>query len=193
MRTLLALALMVLLAGAAFADADARETAGIGALADSFAAAWNKHDAKAMASLFNADADVINPMGRSAKGQTAIQGLFSDEQSGAMKGSTLALKVTSIRKLSWNHFFVDGDADITGMTTPDGQTGAMKAHFCALVEKKFENYSFINLRAFSYLTQPAEAPAATSPTAAAETTNADMPGVSASTAPAPAVQAASKP
>ncbi|HEY5948162.1 MAG TPA: SgcJ/EcaC family oxidoreductase [Kofleriaceae bacterium] len=54
---------------------------------EQFAASWNKNDYKAMAALFSDDADLINPLGRLAKGRAEIEKLYMDEQTGPFKGS----------------------------------------------------------------------------------------------------------
>ena len=50
----------------------------IKARADEFAAAWNKHDTKAMADMWSTDGDLINPYGRVAKGRAEVEKLFLD-------------------------------------------------------------------------------------------------------------------
>ncbi len=54
---------------------------------EAFAASWNKHDYKAMAAAFADDADLINPIGRVAKGKDEIEKLYKDEQTTAFKAS----------------------------------------------------------------------------------------------------------
>src|SRR5690348_26079 len=72
----------VLLLAAGDKDKDA-----VSKTAQDFAAAWNKHDAKALTAFFTDDGDLINPMGRHARGKAEIEKLFQDEQAGVFKSS----------------------------------------------------------------------------------------------------------
>src|SRR5437667_11752067 len=89
---------------------------------DEFAAAWNKHDPTAMAYFWSVDGDLINPSGRKASGLTEIQRLFQDEQNGVMKNSTYTVTSASIRMFDPTLAIVDSDAEIAGVTSPDGST-----------------------------------------------------------------------
>jgi uncharacterized protein (TIGR02246 family) len=78
--------LLILMATSSAAFAGSAEDAVL-KVHDDLAASWNKNDYKAMAALFADDADLINPLGRVAKGKAEIEKLYMDEQTGAFKGS----------------------------------------------------------------------------------------------------------
>lgn len=108
--------------------------AAIRKLSADFAAAWAKDDAKAMASLWAPDGDIINPWLRVAKGPAEIEKLFQDEHATIFKGTNYGLKVTGVRFLGADVAIADWDSTITGMKGPDGAAlPAMPPHHVTLV------------------------------------------------------------
>ena len=103
-------------------------------LSADFAAAWAKDDAKAMASFWAPDGDLINPWLRVAKGPAEIEKLFQDEHSTIFKGTTYGLKVTGVRFLGSDVAIGDWESTITGMKGPDGSVlPPMPPHHVTLV------------------------------------------------------------
>jgi len=83
-----------------------------------FVAAWNKNDAKGLASHFTSDGDLINPAGRIARGSTEVEKLFRDEQSGQFKNTRFRLTVTNIRFLKPDIAVTDLEYEINDMKGP---------------------------------------------------------------------------
>jgi uncharacterized protein (TIGR02246 family) len=131
-------------------------------LADDFAAAWNKHDPMAMAYLWSANGDLINPAGRKAKSLTEIQKLFQDEHNGPLKNSTFAVTGLSIRYLDSTLALVDEDAEISGVANPDGSTMTLKPHVFNVLRKSAGKWWIVSARAYSY-TPPPPPPAPPAP------------------------------
>jgi|SRR5436190_1451868 len=127
--------------------------------AQEFADAWNKHDAMAMAYLWSADGDLINPMGRRASGLTEIQRLFADEQSKAMKNTTFTITGMKMRFVNPQMAVVDQDVEVTGIAAPDGSTTSMKPHIVALVSKSGGQWWLTSVRAYTYVPPPPPPPA----------------------------------
>ena len=144
----------VLLCGATTAPPPISNEAQIRQLADDFSAAWSKHDATAMAYFWSADGDLINPSGRKAKGLTEIQRLFQDEHNGVMKNSTYTMTSLSIRFLDPTLALVDDDAEISGMTSPDGSTVNLKAHVFNVLRKSGGKWWIVSARAYAFLPPP---------------------------------------
>jgi uncharacterized protein (TIGR02246 family) len=120
-KTLLgAAALALCLPAHAQTTGDAASEAAIRKLSADFAEAWAKDDAKAMASFWAPDGDLINPWLRVAKGPAEIEKLFQEEHSTIFKGTSYGLKVTGVRFLGADVAIGDWDSTITGMKGPDG-------------------------------------------------------------------------
>lgn len=124
-----------------------------------FAAAWNRHDAKALAAYWAPDGDVINPFGRVAKGRTEVEKLFTDEHSTFMKDTTLTITSSTVRLLKPDVAFADWDVDISGMHSPDGTAmPTLKNHVNVVLVKKSGQWWFVAVRPVSYQPPPGSAP-----------------------------------
>lgn len=121
---------------------------------DEFAAAWDKHDPTALAYFWSADGDLINPLGRKAKGLTEIQRLFQDEQTTLMKQSSFKPGTVSIRWIEPALAVVDFDVEIANMLNPDGTTTNAKDHVVSLMRKSGGQWWIVSARAYSFLTPP---------------------------------------
>jgi uncharacterized protein (TIGR02246 family) len=83
-----------------------------------FSQAWNRHDAKALASLFAPDGDLINPGGRPASGKAELDEFFAQEHSGYLKDSHMDAKIRRVRQLRPDVAIVTVDMAMTGMQSP---------------------------------------------------------------------------
>ena len=125
---------------------------------DEFAAAWDKHDPTTLAYFWSADGDLINPIGRKAKGLTEIQRLFQDEQTTIFKQSAFKPGTPSIRWIEPTLAVVDFDVEIPGVLNPDGSTATWKDHVVSLMRKSGGQWWIVSARAYSFVTPPPPAP-----------------------------------
>lgn len=159
-RVLVATVVALLMSTFGFAAEQKSDEEMIRARAQEFADNWNKHDATAMAYLWSADGDLVNPFGRRASGLTEIQRMFADEQSKAMKNSTYTVKNVKVHFLNPQMAVVDQDLEITGVANPDGTTATMNPHVTALMTKSGGQWWITSARAYSFLQMPAPPAAA---------------------------------
>jgi uncharacterized protein (TIGR02246 family) len=96
-----------------------------------FIAAFDKGDAKTIASFWTPDATYIDQVGREYKGRTAIEQLY-EKTFAARKGAKLAIHTTSAKLLSPDVALEDG---ITEVTPSGGGLGTV-ARFSAILVKK---------------------------------------------------------
>ena len=152
------LALLVFAAGApcvmSAADTNSDETAIRKSVTD-FVAAWNRHDAKAMTAVFAADADLINPFGRVAKGHAEIEKLFTDEHTTVMRSSTFSIGQVDVRLLTSDVAITEYSTEISGMLDPDGKAiPALKIHVTMVSQKKNGKWWPTVARPHAYLPTP---------------------------------------
>jgi len=86
-----------------------------------FAAAWDAHDAKKMASFWTLDGDVTEPDGMVAKGRDEVEKHFAGEQEAAFKDSTLKLTIDSVWFITAEVAMVDGSYMVLNALDPNGQ------------------------------------------------------------------------
>ncbi|GAC1432452.1 MAG: hypothetical protein NVSMB68_04910 [Thermoanaerobaculia bacterium] len=122
---------------------------------DAFVAAWNSHDAKAMAAAWANDGDLVNPFGRAARGREAIETMMQDEHSKALRQSTYKPGPLSIRFLEPEIAVVESDDEITGMTAADGTAvPAMHIHAVRVMQKKAGKWLAVVARPMIYPPAP---------------------------------------
>jgi uncharacterized protein (TIGR02246 family) len=151
-KTMLAvLALSALGAGSALAQ----DEAAIRKASADFVAAWNRHDAKAMAALFAEDGDIINPSGRAARGRAEVEKLFTEEHAAVMKGSTYVLTKGDVRLLGPTTAVSDWESEITGMSGPQGEAlPPFKHHVTIVYVKKGALWMAAVGRPYAFLPSP---------------------------------------
>lgn len=124
---------------------------------EEFTAAWNKHDATAMAAIWAPDGDLINPFGRVAKGRAEVQKLFTDEHASFMKGTTLKITSSSVRLLGADAAILDFDSDVIGMKAADGtDLPTLGHHVTTVMVKKDGKWWIVAARPVQYQPTPGE-------------------------------------
>jgi uncharacterized protein (TIGR02246 family) len=143
------------LSALAAAPALAQDEAAIRKAAADFVAAWNRHDAKAMAARFAEDGDIINPSAQAARGRAEIEKLFAGEQTTVMKGSTYVLAKADVRLLGPTTAVADWEGDITGMQGPQGEAlPPFKHHVTIVYVKKGAEWLAAVARPYAFLPPP---------------------------------------
>ena len=89
-------------------------------LAHALEAAWNRHDARALAEPFAEDADFTNVFGMLATGRAAIEALHAPLFKTMFTDSRLTVTETSIRMIRPDVAAVDVNWTMTGARDPHG-------------------------------------------------------------------------
>ena len=98
------------------------DTAGVTKQCQAFKAAWNKHDAKALAGVFAEDGDHIDPFGKLDSGRIEVEKMLTGAITGAgmFHESTLVVNTEVVRFPTADTAITDAEATISGATAPDG-------------------------------------------------------------------------
>jgi uncharacterized protein (TIGR02246 family) len=114
----LALSGFALVPGARAAD---DETSGVREQCKEFVTAFNRHDGKAMASVFAEDADMVTPAGQLVKGRAAIeQAIVADHTKGPLREASLEVKDEPVRFVTPDVAVSDATVLVKGAYGPDG-------------------------------------------------------------------------
>lgn len=111
---------LVLFAPTMFAADQSQDEAAIRALEARQPEAWNKHDAKAYASLFTENGDCVNVVGWWWKGRAEIEKKLTDAYVYVFKESTLTVTQVDIRFLTSDAAVAHVRWTLTGARTPAG-------------------------------------------------------------------------
>lgn len=98
----------------------ANDNAAIRALSVRQAEAWNRHDAKAYASLFSADCDAVNVTGAWWNGRAELERNLAAAQATAFKDSSLTLTDVQVRFLAPRFALMHMRWAMTGVTSQPG-------------------------------------------------------------------------
>lgn len=105
---------------------------------ESYYAAWNKHDAKAMAALYAKDGDIRMPWNEYGTNREQIEGIFADEQAKKMKNAHIEEAIKTIRMVKPDIAFVDVESTIKGMQSNNQQQFPHMHHHVVYVLVKRE-------------------------------------------------------
>ena len=131
--------------------------ADIKARGDAFAAAWNKHDPKAMAALWAADGDLIYPFGKSAKGRADVEKFFTADQTGTgrMAATTFTITAPTSRMIRPDVAVAEWEVSITGMKNAEGKdAGPMNNHVTVVMSKEGSQWMIQAARPVIYAQPP---------------------------------------
>ncbi len=115
-------AAILLVAGSAYAEdmsniggikADLQNETEVRKLYAEFTAAWNKHDAKALAAMWAIDGDHVDPDGRKARGRDEVIKLMKANHETMFKDTVLDLTIQTV-------WFITGDIAVGDVALIDG-------------------------------------------------------------------------
>ena len=124
-----------------------------------FEAAWNRHDAAAMAAMWAEDGDLLNPQGRAAKGRGEVQKIFTEEQSGGFKGTTFRHTINAVRLVAPTVAIVQASFEIANATPPaPGGPTTLKGFYQSVMVKKGGKWSIASAMAMAPVPMEASPP-----------------------------------
>lgn len=100
---------------------------------DEFAAAWNAHDAAAMAACFVESGNVTHPWGTFAAGREAISRMLAEDHEGTMRESRWRYEQMTVRHLSERTAVVELEGVIEGARAPNGSVYSLPHRVNAVV------------------------------------------------------------
>jgi uncharacterized protein (TIGR02246 family) len=117
------------------------------ALLDRFMAAWSAGDAKAIAALFAADGDFVNPDGYRASGRAAIEAFYAGAFARGYAGSRGIGEVVAQRAVVPGLVLIDGRWNISGAKTENGTPRPMEQGILtALLREESDGWRIVALR-----------------------------------------------
>ena len=87
----------------------------------SYVAAWDRADARAIAAQFAPDGDFINPTGFYARGPAAVEAFYRAAFAQGSAGSVGRFELRGVQPLARDVIVVDGVWSIEGARDPDGR------------------------------------------------------------------------
>jgi len=110
-----------------------------------FDAAWNRHDAEAVAAFYATDGDLVTETGDVFTGRDGIQKILTDAFDGDLKNSTLSSTVSSVRLIKPDVAIVDSDAELK-----PGEGDPRKVHVISVLVNQNGKWLTATTRAIHY-------------------------------------------
>jgi uncharacterized protein (TIGR02246 family) len=142
---LLVFVVVSLVAGAAPVHAQLgtpADEAAIRKILDARNAAYNNHDAKALAATYAPDADLVTGTGRVISGKAAIEKNYRDAFAGVDKTASVTIDSSTVRFLTADTAILDMDGVTTGRTD-----GAIRTHATWVYVKRNGEWMVVAIRA----------------------------------------------
>jgi uncharacterized protein (TIGR02246 family) len=148
------LALFVLVAASSLAFAHAK-TGGedaIKARVAEFNMAWDKGDAKTIASFWTEDGTIINPVGMEAHNRGEVQKIIEMDMGTILKGAHANLTIDHVHMINATTAWCEGTHAFTNLKTPDGKPAPdMNAHVVTLAVKKGGTWMWQDARPYFFM------------------------------------------
>jgi uncharacterized protein (TIGR02246 family) len=116
--------------------------------------AFNRFDAKEVASFWADDGTLINPAGNYGKGRSGAERVFHEDAETILEGTTSRFTITAARKIGDDCVFLDLDHDVENMRQPDGSTGPVKLHVVILAQKQGDAWKWLDARPYGFFQRP---------------------------------------
>jgi uncharacterized protein (TIGR02246 family) len=115
-----------------------------------FTEAFNRFDAKAVASFFSDDGTLLTPEGRYGRGRAGVEKVFRDDAQKLLAGSTSTFTVKSARPVGNDCLLLDCDHEARGARLPDGTTGTLMVHLVLLAQRRGESWKWLDARPYVF-------------------------------------------
>lgn len=119
-----------------------------------FNAAFNRFDAKEVASFWADDGTLLNPVGNYGEGRAAVERIFHQDAESILEGTTSTFTIQRARPVRADCVLLDLDHDVKGFRSQSGSTGPMKLHVVMLAQQKGDGWQWLDVRAFGFLQRP---------------------------------------
>lgn len=110
-----------------------------------FDAAWNKHDAEAVAAYYAVNGEIVTETGDPLAGRDGIQQALTDAFNGGLKDSTLTSTIGTVRLIKPDVAIVDSDIELK-----TGDAEARKLHVVSVIVNKDGKWLNETTRAIAY-------------------------------------------
>lgn len=122
---------------------------------DAFVEAFNRFDAKAVASFWAEDGTLLNPVGNYGRGRAGIEQVFREDAQRLLGGSTSSIRVRTARPVGGDCLLLDCDHEARNCRMPDGTTGTMAMHLVVLAQRTGDGWKWLDARPYRFM-QPGQ-------------------------------------
>ncbi len=136
------------------AQQEANRDPSLEATRQKFNDAFNRFDAKEVASFWAEDGTLLTPGGDFGKGRSGVERAFQKDASTILAGSRSTFTIVGMRRIGTDAALLDLDHDLSNFARPDGTTGPFKLHLVLLARKKGSSWEWLDARPYAFLPPP---------------------------------------
>ncbi len=116
--------------------------------------AFNRFDAKEVASYWAEDGTLIDPLGEFGRGRSGVERVYGKNVETVLEGTTSTFTILSVRQVGSDCALLDLDHDVRDFNMPDGSKGPMKLHVVLLAQKKGNAWQWLDVRPYAFMQPP---------------------------------------
>lgn len=116
--------------------------------------AFNRFDAKAVASFWADDGTLLNPLGNYGDGRSGVERVFEDDAKSLLEGSTSRFTIQRARPVGDDCTLLDVEHEAQNCRMPNGSTGTMKMHVIILARRRSDRWEWLDVRPYAFLQRP---------------------------------------
>jgi uncharacterized protein (TIGR02246 family) len=118
---------------------------------EAFNDAFNRFDAKEVASFWASDGTLLNPMGNYGEGRAGVERVFDEDARTLLGGTHSRFTIVRARHVGADCVLLDLDHDLQDARRPDGSTGPMKLHTIILAQRSGDGWKWLDARPYGFM------------------------------------------
>jgi len=124
------------------------------AMCRKFNEAFNRHDAREVASHWAENGTLITPGGERGDSRAGVQRVYQHDVDTILAGTSSTFTIEATRPLGPDLCFLDLDHELRNFTLADGSKGTVKLHVAMLAQRKDGVWRWLDARPYAFLPPP---------------------------------------
>ncbi len=116
--------------------------------------AFNRFDAKEVASFWAEDGTLLNPVGNYGKGRAEVERVYREDAQTILGGSTSKFTITSARPVGTDCALLDCDHHVQNFRRPDGSRADVTLHLVVLARRNRDRWEWLDARPYMIMERP---------------------------------------
>ena len=119
-----------------------------------FNEAFNRFDAREVASHWADDGTLLTPVGHFGRGRSGVEKVFREDTETILEGTTSRFTIVGSRPIGGDCALLDLEHELQNCKKPDGTTGTMTLHVVILAQRSGEGWQWLDVRPYGFLPEP---------------------------------------
>jgi uncharacterized protein (TIGR02246 family) len=113
--------------------------------------AFNRFDAREVASFWAEDGTLITPAGEIGRGRLGVERVYRGDVETILDGTTSTFTIVGERRLGPDLALLDLDHEMRGFKMPDGKPGTVKLHVVILAQRQGSAWQWLDARPYAFM------------------------------------------